>query len=230
MNISNLKLAIGIPCSFPFVPISFVYSILEMDRPDYVLIHADNGPIDTLRNDIVEKALQVDATHLIMLDTDMVYHPKTITSLLSRKLPVVGALCFRRYPPFDSIMLRLAEKEDGQYEYTSIGEWEDGDLIEVDATGAGCIMYNMTIFKDMPGPPWFKFRKNPNNGLTIGEDIGFCQDLKEKGYKIFVDTAVPCGHLTTMMVNRATHKLYMAMKTQKQKDAVKTALKVKLKE
>ena len=206
MKVSNLKLGIGIPCSFPMVPISFVYSLLFMERPDYELIHADNGPVDTLRNDIVQKALSLRLTKLIMLDVDMIYHPKTITSLLSRNLPIVGALAFRRYPPFDSIMLKLTD-----IGYESINEWEEGDLIEVDATGAGCIMYDMDIFKKMPYP-WFKFRKNPVNGLPIGEDIGFCQDLKAAGYKIFVDTAVPADHLTTMAVNRATNKLYEQMK------------------
>lgn len=206
MKISNLSLGIGIPCSFPMVPISFVYSLLFMERPDYELIHADNGPVDTLRNDIVQKALAIGVTKLIMLDTDMIYHPKTITSLLSRNLPIVGALSFRRYPPFDSIILRLTDMG-----YESVNEWEEGELVECDATGAGCIMYDMDIFRKMPYP-WFKFRKNAINGLPIGEDIGFCQDLKAAGYKIFVDTAVPADHLTTMAVNRATNKLYEKMK------------------
>jgi len=44
-----------------------------MDRPTFTLINADNGPIDTLRNDIVEKALAIGVTKLLMLDTDMIY-------------------------------------------------------------------------------------------------------------------------------------------------------------
>lgn len=206
MKISNLKLAIGIPCSFPMVPISFVYSLLFMERPNFVLIHSDNGPVDELRNNIVYRALSIGANKLIMLDTDMVYHPKTITSLLARKLPIVGGLSFRRYSPFDSIMLKITDTG-----YESINEWEEGELVEVDATGAGCIMYDMDVFKKMPAP-WFKFRKEEKTGLTTGEDIGFCQDLKAAGYRIFVDTSVPSDHLTTMAVNRATNKLYEQMR------------------
>ena len=205
-GISNVRLAIGIPCSFPMVPVSFFYSFAHMERPDYTLIHADSGPVDTLRNDIVEKALQLGATKLLMIDADMICHPKTVPSLLSRNLPIVGALCFRRYPPFDSIMLKLTD-----IGYESINEWEEDSLIEVDATGAGCIMYDMDVFRKMPAP-WFKFQKDPESGLTIGEDIGFCQKLKAAGYKIFVDTAVPSDHLTTMAVNRSTNKLYENMK------------------
>jgi len=216
MRISNLKLAIGIPCSFPFIQADFLYSFIQMEKPAFSLIHGDNGPIDTLRNDIVEKALAIGATKLIMMDVDMIYHPKTISSLLARKLPVVGALTFRRYPPFDALMLRekkLTERISG---YESVEEWEEGDLVEVDATGAGCLMFDTSIFRKLPRP-WFKFVKDADTGATVGEDIGLCQNMKAAGYKIFVDTAVPSAHLTTMAVNEQTHRLYQAMKASQQK-------------
>ena len=219
MIISNELLAIGIPLSFPYVPSSFFHSFIQLERPDFVYIHADNGPIDTLRNDIVEKALKLEATKLIMMDADMVYHPRTIPALLNHRLPVVGALCFRRYPPFDSIMLRIVDKN----RYEPVLEWEDGALVEVDATGAGCIMYDMEVFKRLPYP-WFRFQKQADTGATIGEDIGFCQDLKAAGYRIFVDTSIPSGHLTTMIVNESTNKLYQAMKTAQAKKATVAAL------
>jgi len=155
-----------------------------------------------------------------MMDVDMIYHPKTITKLLSDKLLIVGALCFRRYPPFDSIILRIKEIDERTKGYESVDDWEENEILECDATGAGCIMYDMSIFRKMPYP-WFRFQKNPENGMTIGEDIGLCQDLKAAGYKIYVDTSVPADHLTTLAVNRATNRLYNAMKN---KEAARAAL------
>ena len=69
--------------------------------------------------------------------------------------------------------------------------------------------YDMSIFKKMPGP-WFKFRKK--DGLVIGEDVGFCQELQMAGYKIFVDTSVPSSHLTTIAIDRRMNKLWEQMK------------------
>ncbi len=177
LRISNLKLGIGIPLSFPTVPAGFFYSFALMEKPSYDLIHADNGHIDDLRNNIVEKALALGCTKLIMLDTDMVYHPKTITKLLSDNLPVVGALCFRRYPPFDSIILKIKEIDVRTNGYESIDEWEEGEILECDATGAGCLMFDTSIFRKLPYP-WFKFQKQAGTGSIIREDIGICQDLK----------------------------------------------------
>jgi len=221
MRISNFKLGIGIPCSFPFVPVSFFYSYAVMDRPDYIMIHEDNGPIDALRNNIVDRALREGCSHVIMMDTDMEYHPNTIPNLLFHKKPIIGALVYRRYPPFDPLLL----KGDPTIGYISIDEWEEGELIEVDATGTGCLMFNMKVFREMPSP-WFHFRPNPNPkiGGIIGEDFGFCWDLKKAGYQIFVDTSVPANHLTTLAVNDSTYRLYKSMKMKQRENAIQAAL------
>ena len=219
MKISNQHLAIGVPCDFPFIPASFFYSFVQMEKPGFTFIHADNGHVDDLRNNLVDKALQIGATHLMMMDVDQVYHPQTITRLLSHKLPMVGALVHRRYPPFDSLMLKTVEINERRNGYVSIDEWEEGALVEVDATGSGCLMFNMDVFRKMPRP-WFKASINPD-GSVVGEDIHFCQELKAAGYRIFVDTSVPAGHLTTMIVGTATNRLYRACK---EKQAATAAL------
>ena len=225
MKCSNINLAIGVPLTFPWVPSSFFQSFIEMEKPDFLFIREDStGPIHELRNNIVEKALEGGTTHLLMCDVDQVYHPKTIPTLLSRNLPIVGALVHRRYIPFDSLMMKLTELDDGRNIYESIDDWEDGELVEVDATGCGCIMYQMDVFRKMKSP-WFKHRQNPD-GTPIGEDFGFCQDLKAAGYRIFVDTSVPAGHLATMIINTATNRLYRAMKTERAKEATRAALNV----
>lgn len=219
MKISNQHLAIGVPCSFPFIPSSFFYSFVMMEKPAFTFIHADNGHMDDLRNNLVDKALEIGATHLIMMDVDQVYHPQTIMRLLSHRLPVVGALVHRRYVPFDSLMLKATIIDEKRNGYVSIDEWKEGELVEVDATGGGCLMFNMDVFRKIPRP-WFKTSLNPD-GSVLGEDIFFCQELKAAGYRIFVDTSVPAGHLTNLIVNTATNRLYRACKG---KQAAKAAL------
>ena len=220
MNVSNLRLAIGIPLTFPWVPSSFFHSFIQMEKPDFTYIYEDStGPIHALRNSIVEKALQAGATKLLMCDIDQVYHPKTVTKLLAHRLPIVGALVHRRYMPFDSLMMKIVPINEMTDGLKSIDEWEEDELVEVDATGTGCIMYDMDVFRKMP-KPWYKSVRG------TGEDFGFCQDLKKAGYKIFVDTSVPAGHLATMVINTATSRLYRSMKTAQQKKAADVALGV----
>lgn len=225
MKISNFSLAIMIPLSFPQIPSSFFYSYALMEKPTHVFIHADNGGIDALRNDCVEKALHEGCTHGIFMDTDQIYPVNTIPKLLSHKLPVVGCRVHRRYPPFDSLMLKIQEIDSHTNGYEPIDEWEENSLVEVDATGGGCLMFDMEVFRKIPYP-WFEFKKQEGTGRIIGEDILFCQKLKAAGYKIFVDSSLECGHLTTMIVNRKTNLLYRSMKEKAHQQNLERAIKV----
>jgi len=147
VRISNLKLGIGIPNNFPMVPSAFFDSFICMEKPDYVFLRSSFGPIEEMRNNIVRDALLQGCTHLILMDTDQVYPVDTITRLLSHRLPVVGCLLFRRYPPFDPLMLTGEVTK-----YSTVTEWKDGELVEVDATGTGCVLYDMEVFTRIPDP------------------------------------------------------------------------------
>ncbi len=205
MKISNFKLGIGVPANFPMLPSAFFDSFILMEKPDYCYLRSNRANIENMRNELVSEAIKSRCTHLLMLDSDQVYHPKTITRLLSHRLPIVGCLVYRRYPPFDPLMLKGAISR-----YHTIMEWEPDSLVEVDATGTGCLLFEMDVFRVMPYP-WFRFRVGPY-GAPIGEDFGFCADLRENGYKIFVDTSIPVGHLSQMVINEGTWKLYNRMK------------------
>jgi len=109
--------------------------------------------------------------------------------------------------------------DDGLNQYLSVEDWKENELVEVDATGAGCIMYDMEVFRKIP-PPWFEFKRQQETGAPVGEDIGMCRKLKAAGYKIFVDTSIPSVHMTTMGVNRQTSLLYKAMKAAQYKKSM----------
>ena len=208
MKISNQKLGIGVPLNFPMIPSAFFDSFITMEKPDFIYLRSSAGHIDDMRNNLVMEAIKTACTHIIMMDTDQVYDPKTITRLLGHRLPVVGCLVYRRYPPFDPLMLRGKINS-----YQTVTDWTPGELVEVDATGTGCILFEMEVFKKVPGP-WFMHRKTPDigSGGIVSEDIAFCSDLREAGIRIFIDTSVTAGHLTQMVVNEGTWKLFGKMK------------------
>lgn len=200
-----MKLGIGVPLTSDRVHSCFLDSFILMDKPAYVYLRPQfpGMTIEAVRNSIVEQALQSGCTHLIMFDTDQIIPSDTITKLLAHDLPVASAPVFRRYPPFDSLMYR---GEPGKYELVPDEEVEIGGLVEVDATGTGCIMYKTEVFLKIDAP-WFEFSIG-KDGKPIGEDIGFCIKLKEAGYKIFVDTSIHIGHVGSLSVDWNTYKLF----------------------
>jgi hypothetical protein len=205
LQVSNFKLGIGIPLNFPMVPDAFFESFIMMKTPPFTYLRSSRGGIEDMRNNIAQDALMSGCSHLIMMDTDQIYHPETIPTLLAHKKPIVGCMVCRRYPPFDPLMLKGTISH-----YQTVLDWKPGDLVEVDATGTGCLMFETEVFRKMPYP-WFYTRK-AEDGLPVGEDIGFCSDLRAAGYQIYVDTSVPAGHLSTMVVNEWTWRLYRKLK------------------
>ncbi len=213
MKISNFRLGIGLPLSFHMVPSAFLDSFIAMDKPPFIYIRSDAGTIEQMRNAIVQDAIRSYCTHLIMMDTDQVYHPETITRLLAHDLDVCGCLVYRRYPPFDPLMMKGEINK-----YQTIKEWEPNSLVEVDATGTGCLMFKMEVFQKMMAP-WFRVRES-DTGTVVGEDIGFCSDLRQAGYKIFVDTSIPAGHLSQLQITEGTWRLYNRLKNIEQEHVV----------
>lgn len=204
-EVNDVHLAIGIPHSHQLVPMAFFDSFIAMEKPPYTYIRSSAGNISNMRNELVKKALHSDCTHIIMMDTDQIYHSKTITNLLAHKLPIVGCLVYRRYPPFDPLMFR-----GGHRKYLGVTEWETDGLVDVDATGTGCLLINMDVFKKLP-EPWFTEERD-EDGKVTGEDFYFCETARDAGYEIFVDTSIPAGHLSQMVINEGTWKLYNHVK------------------
>jgi len=204
----GFKLGIGLPVANRQQDKDFWLSFLMADKPDYTIlvpsVEVYNFPQDIahVRNDLANQALNEGCSHLLMMDTDQVYKPDTITKLLAHDVDVVGALVHRRYPPFSPILYRGTL---GNYEYVPDDEMFSGELVEVDATGCGCILFNTGVFIDTDYP-WFKIEKK--DGKTVGEDIGFCSRIRSKGYKVFVDTSATVDHITTFRVNRSTYELF----------------------
>lgn len=205
---AGFKLGIGFPLVDPDVPAQFMVSVLNM-VPDEYSLFVPRFPagkfcdsIASVRNDIVEQALEAGCTHLLMADTDQVYPADTIQKLLSHGKGIVGVAVHRRWPPFDLILMR---GELGSYTHVPEDECYSGDLVPVDATGTGCVLFDMRVFLDIPRP-WFEFGRL--NGKPIGEDIHLCSKARQAGFEIFVDTSIQVEHLTTLRVNRAVRDLY----------------------
>lgn len=212
----GVRLAVGIPLTDLQVYSHFMFSFLALDKPGKIDVLMPNypGQIDVVRNNLVKQTLAIGCTHIIMMDTDQIYNTKDMFArMLAHKLPVVGAMVHRRYPPFDPLLFRGgigkmrpvpgSEIDDGM-------NGVNGGLVEVDATGCGCVLYDTQVFIDlMPedNGNWFELKVD-ESGQPVGEDIGFCAKLKQHGYNIFVDCSIKIQHLTLLAVDWGTWRLY----------------------
>lgn len=222
-QITNFRLGIGIVNTQNTVYSDFFDTFITMKKPSFVYMRerGDTGQLDKLRNNIVKRARRERCSHLLMLDCDQTMPEDLIPQLLSHELMIVGALVHRRYQPFDPLM---CNGEIGHF--MTIDNEGRKELVEVDTTGTGCLLFDMRVFDAIP-EPWFKFTdprdvpqllesypwlEEENIKGIIGEDFWFCWQAKQAGFRIYVDTSVPCGHLSLMEVSYGTYDLYKALK------------------
>jgi len=206
----GFKLGIGFPLVDRMVHVSFFTSFACMDKPEaYNLYYPTmphgpwGGTIAEARNDLVLQALEDGCSHLLMLDTDQTYPPETLNRMLDHDVDVCGVRVHRRYPPFDPIMYR---GEMGRYQRISDDEMFSGELVRVDATGTGCLLFRMDVF-DRVERPWFQLGVHPED-KPYGEDIYFCDKARRAGIDICVDTSLTVGHLTWHEVGRGDYELF----------------------
>lgn len=205
----------------------FHESLLTLVRQDSRITHIHSfisGPrITSVRNDIVREFLKTENEWLLSLDTDMVFQPDLLNSLLGSAnkaiRPVVGGLCFgggRVNVPFPTLYTLTNPKDNGGKITRVVRDYPKDALCKVDATGAACLLIHRKVlqemgdkYKDMPDGypnphPWFA--ESVHQGHEFGEDWTFCMRLKQMGVPLYVNTAVKLGHVKTQNYNEAYYE------------------------
>lgn len=181
-------------------------------------LHA-RWPIRTGPNTIPEARNQAMAWFLgsreewlWMVDTDMGFREDTLEQLLKHadpeKAPVVSALCFAHFHGQSDQMggyytqavptLYTYEKlPDGEMyytlEYAKALEFPKNELVPVMATGAACILIHRSVGLRL-GKDWFTPKYPTGAPRRLGEDISFCDKLREKNIPVHVHTGIPTTH------------------------------------
>jgi len=145
---------------------------------------------------------------IIFIDDDMTFGKDDIGNLVATYKQIkeqvsepiiVGGLCVRRAYPHQPT-LYVADPEGS---YTLLEDWE-GEVIEIDATGAAFYLIEVSALEAIMGgpmpdlderkmlPPWPYYEWVGN----MGEDLRFCKTARAAGVRIFVDTRIRVGHLS----------------------------------
>jgi hypothetical protein len=198
------RLGIGVPLTDDTVDTLFFYSFVRLDKPpfDWIIPRSRYhvGDLARCRNDLAKRALREGCTHLLMMDTDQVYHDQDMVHhMLGRKKDIVGAKVHRRWPPFEPILQRNGAHVPDEEIFA-------GGLVPVDATGSGCVLIRTKVFAHLDYP-WYKVERDEHEQVTCGEDIYFCRKARKAGYDIYVDCDVNIGHLTQMEINSDFYRM-----------------------
>ena len=186
MSGSNLLVAIGVP-SGDFVHTDFAMGLAMLcmnPGAPVCLLNSRSSLVPLGRNQCVGAAEIVKATHLLFLDTDMVFPPDTLVRLLKHDKDIVGASYARRVPPFHP----LTVDEAGEHKHITSG------LQRVRLLPTGCMLLRMNVFQKLSKP---YFNLATEGDQLRGEDYFFCQQARMRGFDIWCDgdLSVQLGHI-----------------------------------
>lgn len=179
---SAYKIGIGI-ANMGSMQIDTVFALLRMLKGfpyDYDVIFKQGSILHYNREEIVKTAIKLKCTHLLFVDTDMVFQKDAVLRLLERKKDVIGVNSFTHKEP----SLPTAFMEDGQ----------TGNLQRAVHVATGFMLIDLKVFEKIK-EPWFFWKSDENGQITMGEDYWFCSKAKEAGFEIWCDLSIPIGHI-----------------------------------
>ncbi len=130
---------------------------------------------------LVNEAIKNGGTHLLFVDSDMIFPDDTIPRLLAHKKEIVGVRYKKREFPV-------------KWLYEAVGEESETDIFKVNHVGTGLMLIDLSVFKKMKGS-WFNFGRDSQGALVLGEDVWFCNSARDEGYDVYVDPTIQVGHL-----------------------------------
>lgn len=221
-----MNIAIGIPISRLFdwrTNLAQLYAMADAAGNgagvEFLTEGSHERPIDivTARNRIAERAYDHGADYLLWLDSDATAVPGMLARLLSRDVPIVSALCFKRkYPVTPACGIKTDDPNLGEMDYPppidEIAAWvqqqgdsvvnadsalllddQDGALLPVDVVGTHYTLIRRDVLTTLPRP-WYKRTTQPDTAAT-GSDWYFCKQAKAAGFPVYVDLTAVSGHL-----------------------------------
>ena len=176
------KVCIGIPLT-DSVKVetlrSIVANLQNGEKRDFITQSSCNVILN--RNKLAERAIERGATHLFFVDSDMDFPAHTINQLLFHNKPVVGVWShLRKVPPTVAVkMFESGAKPDS--------------VFECKAVGTGLMLIDLDVFKKIE-KPWFQFEYDGIE-LKKGEDVYFCDKVREAGFSVWCDPQLDIGHI-----------------------------------
>ncbi len=155
---------------------------------------------------------QVDYDVWLTIDSDIVFTPEQFIELLedTKENPVVSGL----YRMQDMVHYACVEewdtdyfKKTGSFKFMKVGELEKkGKYVPVAYNGMGFFACRKEVF-DKLKYPYFSYpliEMEAEDGTLLrdvcSEDVAFCKNIKDAGFKVIVNTTLRVGHEKTLAI------------------------------
>jgi len=175
------RVLVGVPTSTSQIHSSTVKCLLSLQalHPDIcVFFFSPLTLLSASRSAIVHKAQSENCSHVLFVDSDMIFPADGLEKFLEADVAIIGANYSTRVAPF-----RPTARVNGNYVQSS----SEDTIQKVDVLGLGFTLINRQVFEQIP-EPWFSVIWGGT--CYVGEDVFFLNMALNRGYKPYVHHGV----------------------------------------
>lgn len=200
-----MKLLIAVP-SLDFMHTEFVKSLtalvirLKNDNVDFDVEIMSGTLVYFARDNLACKAINEKYSHVLWLDSDMVFNDDILEDLMFSGKQLVSGIYHARRRGHQSCIFKELDLKKG------IARFEEypKDTFEIAGCGFGCILTDVAILKEIQEQDGTCFTPM----RSYGEDLAFCIRAKRLGHKIWCEPSVVCGHIGHLTVYPEDYEIW----------------------
>jgi len=200
-----MKLLIAIP-TYDYMHFQFVECLtklirrLDEDGIDYEVDFQGGTLVYVGRDRLAKKAIDKGFTHMLWLDSDMIFNEDLLDCLMFSGKPFVTGIAHGRRAPHMSCLFNRI--------WPGVDRWEGHEYpqntFKVAGCGFACVLIETKIVEKVwtiNGTAFFPMRE-------LGEDLAFCKRATELGFEIWAEPTVWLGHIGHITVYPEYESVY----------------------
>lgn len=200
-----MKLLIAVPTRDD-MPYQFVESFrkliqkLDGDDVNYEVDMLNGTLVYVGRDRLAKKAIDKGFTHVLWLDSDMVFTEDLLDNLMECGKPFVTGIAHGRRAPYMSCIFKKI--------YPMVDRWEGCEYplepFRIGGCGFACVLIKTQVLESVykaNGTCFFPMRE-------LGEDLAFCKRATDLHYEIWAEPTVQLGHVGQIVIYPEFQKFY----------------------
>lgn len=200
-----MKLLIAIPTNdymhYQFVEcLTKLVKRLDEDGIEYDIAYQGATLVYVGRDKLAQKAMNECYTHMLWLDSDMIFTEDLLDDLMFSGKPFVTGIAHSRRAPHVSCVFKGI--------WPKVDRWEGceypSNTFQIGGCGFACVLIETEIVRNVynkNGTAFFPMRE-------LGEDLAFCKRATEMGYEIWAEPCVRLGHIGHITIYPEYEQLY----------------------
>lgn len=139
------------------------------------------------RDKLASKAVNEGFTHVLWLDSDMIFQPSIYEDLTDTRKEFVSGIYHARRPGYMSCIFKSCS------DINKLERFEEypNDTFQIEGCGFGCVLMSVEILKDVFRHYGTCFCPEKD----FGEDIAFCNRARALGHTLWCEPTVRLGHI-----------------------------------